>query len=1140
MYKKFTHFFSWQKSHLHKILLVMKLTTALLIIILTQVSAKTVAQKISLHFKEATLPTVFKEIGHQSGYDFFYDSDILLNTSTINIDVKNADIVDVLNKCLTNQQFTYSIENRVVVIRKKSQSLPDRIKNAFNFDRTITGKIVDEKGTPLPGATIKLKGSNTIAISDDKGSFQLTTTEKNITLLVSFVGYETQEVQVPEKSENLTIRLLYATSKLNEVKIMDSYGSQRNLSYTGAANVVSSEAFNNKPYTNPLQALQGQVPGLNIVSSTGQPGANIQVRLRGIGSIGLDANPLYVVDGLIINAGSLSRLTSQDKTSVLAGINLDDIESITVLKDASAAAIYGSRGANGVIIIATKKGKAGKAQVNLNIEIGSTNNLQKPAGGKPLNAADYSTLTVEGLLNSGISPTNTTNGIPFYVSSYGLFQPGTDWYKAITRNGSQAQYNVSVTTGTDKTRVFTSAGYFKQEATVIGSQLNRITGLVNVDQTISKRISLAANLHGSNVNQNIPLDGNQFASPVATAYYIRPTQNAYNPDGSLNTSTTGNTNFPSYYNPLYIAANDRNFARQSRLLANVTGKYNIWDNLNFTSNAGLDYTGIEENRYLNPIMGDGRSTSGSGADYYTRYANWTLRNQLDYKYDIPGIKDFFVTAAAGYEAQKSQGYFITAQSNNYPFNQPLLTASVNASTVIAGNSSFNAYTFNSFYSRGSVNYQSKYILTGSFRRDGSSRFGASNRSGNFWSVGAAWNIQQEQFFAKQHVFSSAKFRSSYGLLGNAGNGASNTSLGNYAAQPAVTYGSSYAGSPGQNFTTVGNTLLTWESSKAFDIGADLGLFEDRLIVSFDYYNRYIDGLIQSAPISRTTGFASAIQNVGAMRNRGEELSVTGIPISTSKFKWTTNFNLALNKNRVERLANHASYIYIFNFRVKEGSPYYTWSLPLYAGVDPANGEALWYTNASRTATTNAYNLASQRVDQKQADPKYFGGWSNTFTYQGFSLTGDFYYSGGNHIYDSSASILNDGTQYTYGKYAYNLNRWTTPGQITDVPRYVAGGGTLPDGATLSSSSSLSTRFLYKGDYIRLKNVTAGFDFKNISYFKKYGISKLYLYGRATNLWTKTFDKRLPFDPEVGITGVGVNSVDIPQVRTFTIGLNVGL
>jgi len=996
--------------------------------------------------------------------------------------------------------------------------------SVFAQSRKITGTVTGaDDGQSIPGVSVKVAGGSVGTQTDVNGKFSLTVPAGAQSLVVSFVGFTTQQVRLTAAS-SYSIKLSSDTKQLSEVVVTDSYGTQAKKSYTGAAATVGGDNLNDKPFSTPLEALQGQVAGVNVSQFSGQPGANIQVRLRGQGSISLDSNPLYVVDGMMITSGDVSRLTVT--TSVLAGINEDDIETVTVLKDASATALYGARASNGVIVITTKKGKSGKAQVNFDAEVGNTVNEPLPAAGKPLSGADYSTMFLEGLTNAGVTGAGQTP----YITSYGLNGPSNDWYNLVTRNGQQQQYNVSVRGGSDNTHVFASAGYFKQDATTIGSDLKRITGLLNVDQTISKSFSFSTGLNISNVYQDTPLDGGAFGSPVLSAYFLRPEEQPFviNPDGSssYNTSRATNTDFPSIYNPLYLVEADKKTASETRVLGNATMKWNIWDQLKLTSYFSGDFIDLEEEQYNNPIMGDGRTVGGRAYDYYTRYFNYLFRNQLDYRYDLNKSNDFYVEASIGYEAQKSDGYFISSNSQLYPATQPLLTASVNASTPITGNSTISGFTDDAFYTRGGINYKNRYSLTGSYRREGSSKFGINNQFGNFYSVGFAWNVDEESFFTKQHIFSSAKFRTSYGSVGNS------SGLGNYAAQPTSGYGFVYAGSVGQNFNTIGNPQLTWESSKPFDIGTDLGILHDRLTLSFDYYNRKIDNLILNAPTSRTTGFSSVTENIGAMVNKGEEITIKATPFKTKDFQWNTSFNMSLNKNTVTQLVSPS----VGTQLVTVGADYQTWNVRAWAGVNPANGDPLWYTDGTGTATTNNYNNAAP-VAQYQADPKVFGGWTNTLSYKGFTVSADIYYNFGNYVFDAWSFYLNDGTQYTFNKYQYELNRWTTPGQVTDVPRYVAGGGTI-NGATFSSSSSSSSRFLYNGDFIRLKNLTAGYDFKRIDFLKKYGISKLYIYARGTNLWLKTYDPRLPFDPEVGTSGS--SNLEIPIVRTYTLGINLGL
>jgi TonB-linked SusC/RagA family outer membrane protein len=973
---------------------------------------------------------------------------------------------------------------------------------------------------PLPGAVVRIQGTTHAVSTDNAGKFSFVTGQKfPYTLNISFIGYESK--QVTANGSPVQVYLKDRAGQLAEVQVTDGYFTQAKKSYTGAASTVNGADNENKPFSTPLAALQGEVAGVNVVLSSGQPGANAQVQLRGLGSTALNSNPLYVIDGMIINSGDLSRLAPLNGSSsnVLSGVNQDDIESITVLKDASATAIYGSRGSNGVIIITTKKGKAGKTQVEFDTELGATVNIPLPAAGQPLNADQFATLFVEGLNNAG---TYTPAQVTTLATSYGLYSgQSNNWQDLVHKNGSQQQYNVSVRGGNENSKIFASAGYFSQDATTLASDLKRVTGLFNIEQKISKRISFTTGINLSNVFQHTPVGTTgSWSNPVFASEILRPFQLAYNPDGSINSSSSSNTGFPAHYNPLWIAANDKHTLSQTRLLFNTTLNWNIWDQLKYSSYVSVDYNSLEESQYNNPILGDGQSTNGSDTEDYTRYFNWLTRNQLDYRYNIPDVQDFYITAAIGYEAQKSTEYLLSASGIGFPLTQTSLNALANSATATGASAYTSNYSFNSIYSRVSANFKNLYSLSGSFRRDGSSVFGANVRYGDFWSLGGAWNIDGQEFFKKQSLFSSAKLRVSYGTTGNA------QGILNYSAQPQASYGSNYTTGNGQTYNIIGNQNLTWEKAKKFDVGTDIGFFNDRLTFTADYYRNLIDGLIQSVAISGTTGFNNvSYANSGAMQNVGYELAVKGIVIKSSNFTWTSSFNIAHNHNEVTQLGNASGAN--GNYYLQKGYDYRTYYTALYAGVNPANGMALWYTDATKTATTTNY-AAAAKAPYKTATPTYFGGFNNSFNYKGITLGVDFYYNYGNYVYDYWSTRFYDGSYYTFNKYQREFtNRWTTPGQITDVPKYIAGGGTQ------SSSAAFSSRFIYDGSFIRLKNTTLGYDFKKIGLFKNMpGISKLYLYARGTNLWTKTYDSRLPFDPESG-------AVTIPQFKTYTIGLNVG-
>ncbi|WP_299290775.1 SusC/RagA family TonB-linked outer membrane protein [uncultured Mucilaginibacter sp.] len=1029
------------------------------------------------------------------------------------------------------------------------------LNNAFAQNRKITGVVTGaDDGQPLPGVSVMVQGTKVGTLTDGDGKFTLNVPTNSGTLVFTFIGYATQNLTITG-SNTYNVKLATSTRQLSEVVVQDSYGTQSKKSYTGSAETVSGARNENKPFSTFQQALQGEVAGVAVTSSSGQPGANNQVRIRGLGSITNQAaaQPLYVIDGMIVNAGDLSQRTngansSSGSSNALAGINENDIETITVLKDASATAIYGSRGSNGVIVITTKRGRNGKTQIRFDAELGKSNNVPLPVAGKLLTPDQFKTFFDEGFRNYYSSqinpatkvvytPAEITANIASLDNTYALTGPGNDWVKLVTKNGSQQQYNVSLNGGDEKTKIFSSVGYFKQDATIIKSYLERVTGLINLDHTISKSFSITTGINASNVLQNTPLQGSAYySSPWASAYFLRPFQMAYNPDGTINSSVTGNANFPTSgnSNPLYIAAHDSRSLYQTRILGNQTIRWNIVDQLKYTGYASADYQNLEETTFLNPIMGDARSLNGSGTSAYSRYFNWLIRNQLDYRYDIPGIENFFIDATVGYEAQRSAGYLNQAYATGYPATQPTLTAVGVASTPATAYQATSNYTFDAVYSRVGINFKNRYSLSASLRNDGSSRFGTAKQFGTFYSIGGAWNIDQETFFGTQKVFTTAKIRSSYGTTGNA------NSLTNYQWRPTAGYTTStgatvaYNSSSGQAYNTIGNVNLTWESQKKFDLGTDFGFFNDRLTFSVDYYKNLISGLISNAAVAWELGFTQQAQNIGAMRNQGVEFAVKGIPVKTRDFTWNVNFNLAHNANTMTMLANlDAANPLQTSLWLARGYDYYTWYSRQYAGVNPSNGNALWYTDGTKTATTTNYS-AAQRVPMGQADPKIISGFNNSFTFKGITLSVDFYGSFGNRISDSWSYYLNDGTYLTgSNKYVYTFNnRWTTPGQITDVPKDVYAGGSS------SSSSSFSSRFLYYGDFIRLKNASLGYDFKNISYLNKIGISRLYLYGRATNLYTKTYDKRLPFDPEVPVNGF--STLDLPQVRTFTIGLNVGL
>ncbi len=978
--------------------------------------------------------------------------------------------------------------------------------------RSISGKVTDDKGIGIANASVSIKGTTIGTITSANGSFTLSVPSTARSLVVSYIGMGEKEISLT--TSNTYAVSLSATSKndLQEIVVV-GYGTQKRASLTSSQTSVKAPEIENRPFTSVDQMLQGKVAGLQAPQFSGQPGAAQNIRIRGIGSVSAGANPLYVVDGVIINSGDLSRVATTANS--LAGINTNDIESVSILKDAQATAIYGSRGANGVIVIMTKKGKAGKTKFRADAEAGITSRIELPEGNRFLNSDEYIMLLEEGVRNAG----GTQAQVDAIAAQYGKGNGvNTNWLDLITKQGNQQQYNLSASGGDAKNQFYISGGYFNQQANVINSDFKRYSLRTNFKHIASDKLNFSFTVAGSNTIQHTPNSGGAFANPVGSLPFLRPTQNPYNADGSLNITRTGN-NFSSQYNPLYIAKYNRNDLNSTQLEGTLSGEYAILKNLKFTSRFGIDYNSLEEYRFWNQYHGDGVSYGGSGDAFNTRYFNWIATNQLDYYATVGNGGKFRIDAKLGYEAQKSKQYNVSTRTEGFPPPNSLYLT-INAATVKQASNSLTDYDFAGPFSTASVSYQDKYILSGSFRRDGSSRFSEDNRYGNFWSVGGAWNADKEDFLSDVSFISALKLRGSYGLTGNA------AGIGNYAWRQTYGFGANYNGLPGGTFNVVGNNDLKWESTYEGDIGLDASFLKNKISVVFDWYNRISDALIFADPISPTTGFLSITRNIGKLQNRGYELTLDATPLSFRDFTWNVSFNLAHNTNKVKKLPGGKDII-DGAFILREGYDYRTFYVREWDGVVPANGNPSWWVDSSHKSATSTYS-AAQRQLIGSASPSYFGGFSSTFTYKGFDLEGEFTYNYGNLVRDQWIFYTIDGVDPTSNKTTLNLQRWQKPGDITNVPKYVYG--------STNNSSSFSTRFLYKGDFIRLRNITLGYNL-NTTLSSRLKLSSVHFYLRGTNLWTKTYDKNLTLDPEAGINSTG--NLDVFFNKIITGGVNIG-
>ena len=752
--------------------------------------------------------------------------------------------------------------------------------------RTINGRVNDEAGVGISNVTISVKGTSQAVFTQSDGTFKINVPARTKALVATAIGYGEKEVDIVDK--NYVEIVLNQQEKELESVVVLAYGSQVKRKVTGSTSTVSSKQLENRPFTSVDQMLQGKVPGLQSVAPTGQPGGAQTIRIRGVSSVTGVNDPLFVVDGVPVNSGDYSRNTNTSNT--LAGINPNDIESVTVLKDAAATAIYGSRAAAGVILITTKKGKSGKTVFFVDAEQGMSDIAFQSNLSKPLDRQQFLDLTKEGLVNAGASDNQSAS----ILNSLGAnSNTNVNWRDVVSRNANFTNLNFSATGGDQKTTFYTSIGYNKQQSPVIGSAFERYSGNISLSHQATSRLSFDVNILGSYSDQNTPTQGGAFRNPVLAASFLLPTRSPYDSTGEI---YYGRDIFNQVYNPLAIVKYDRATFRNIKTISTISGKYEILPDFYFTSTFGIDYFNIEEESYRNPFFGDARTTSGSVTNLATRVSNFVWTNLLDYHRDFFQNKSLGMDVKAGYEAQKSKEYDITAIGTGVPFSTVLKLPVPSTPTEASGDRI--DFSQISLFSILQLNYNSKYSLSGSFRNDGSSRFGPKNRYGSYWSVGGAWNIDRENFLTNVTPISVLKLRASYGITGD------NRGVEPYDWRATYAFGSDYNLQPGSFPNTVGNAALTWESNKQADVGADFEFFNNRLGGTVDWYKRTSKDLLFDVPLSLTSGFPTFKSNIGTMENSGWELELHGFPVRTRNFTWELAFNISLNKNKITSLPNN--------------------------------------------------------------------------------------------------------------------------------------------------------------------------------------------------------------------------------------------
>ncbi len=1012
----------------------------------------------------------------------------------------------------------------------------------FAQSKQFNGKVFDSKdGSPLSGVTVTAKGSKSSALSGPDGNFSIKVGSKSVALHFSYIGYEDMEVPLGSGTDPMLVSLKLSATGLNEVVVV-GYGKAQKRDVTGSMTRIDAKEVENFPAPSFESAIQGKAAGVVVTSGSGKLGQAIQVNIRGTSSISASTQPLYVIDGLPVTSVSMSDRTN-DPTNPLADINPNDIESLEVLKDASAAVIYGARAANGVVLITTKKGKNGhKTSIELNTNTGISN----PARQRHfLNAKQYVGLMEQAAVNDGTYDfNNNISGFPSVdsaISYYklGTYEPtldqfalGTDWRNAAVNTNWQAQslhknapsnqINLSASGGSDKTRFFISGFYNDQDAIVINNRFTRYGARFNIDHNATDKLVFGLNLAVDRSQLNKVTNDNSFSSPQELVAQI-PISPLIDPGTGL---PNNNTLYP---NGIYDALYDFDHQTTYRTLGNGYADLTILPFLSFRSEVGVDLMSLNENEFEGKESFDGAGI-GKAATISSQSSSLNTNNYFTFNRNLGD--DHKLNAVVGMSYLQNDLFRSTASGQNYPSDA--VRNFSGATNITAATSTDDRYTFLSYFMRANYSFRQKYLLSASVRTDGSSRFAPSHRYGWFPSVSAGWLLSEEDFLKGSNTFSLLKLRASYGQTGN-------SEIGESRFQSLFTV-TNYPNLPGYTPTQLGSDNLRWEKTSQADVGLDYGLFKGRLSGELDYYHKHTTQLLLNTNIPASTGYfifstgsTTIYQNLGELTNQGVEGTVTSQNF-TGTFKWSTTFNIGYNKNRVGNIGGQIVESSDQLQRAVDGQPLGTWYMQKFVGVDPANGDAL-YEDANGKPT-NVYANAGRFSEGKYL-PDVTAGLTNTFSYKGFDLSVFFYGVTGNKLYNSAGVYMSDGfANYNFDNQTTDLLRsWKKPGDITDIPRVGQVG--LENGSFIPTGGSNSTRWLYSGKYLRLKNVSIGYNLpKVITDGLKISSARFYISGTNLFTWTK-----YPGDPEVNTNtvtsvGGGEDFYTIPQAKTFTFGLNV--
>ncbi|MFT3705668.1 MAG: TonB-dependent receptor [Agriterribacter sp.] len=1142
-----------------KLIKQMKLISFFLFIICMQASASVSAQKITLSEKKASIEKVLREIRRQSDFDFIVNARTLKTAQPLSIEVKDMPLEDVLQLVFANQPLEYVIDNKTIIIKDRAMGMAVKNEVANAAVKKITGVITNDKNEPLSGVSVVERGTRNGVVTNESGRFIINVKNDNALLEVTYVGYRTQTVSAA--SDELTIVLEADNSDLSNVVVV-GYGTQKKSDLTGSISSVKGGDLTKLPTQRVDQALQGRAAGVMVQNTDGAPGGNATIRVRGGNSITGGNNALVVVDGI--------------QGVNISTINPNDIESLEVLKDASATAIYGARGANGVILITTKRGASGKAVFNYGFNIGSQKLNHKldlmNAGDFARKANDWAA-TQDGTVNSPIDPV-----IPFTKDQIDALDKsgGTDWQDEIYRSGLMQNHQLSISGGSENARYFVSGGYVNQQGIVINTKYVRYNLRSNLDLKLNSWLTAGINLNVIKDKGNVaPVGegtryGDILGQVINTVARFDPATPVYDADGNYNFKALkgGPDNSKIYadndvWNPVATAMETKSDKNNITNEISTFLEAKIIDGLTFRVAGAASTISNDEMHYYSTKTQPGRGVSGLGDLTTNKYEYYQNSNILSYNKIFNQKHHLTVTGVAEQQLIQTKGSYINAQG--FFSDEIGINDLGGASQINEKSTSLSKQTLNSFMGRINYVYDEKYMITASYRADGSSVFGANNKWGYFPSAAVAWRASEEEFIKHLNVFSTLKFRGSWGKTGN-------QAIQPYQTLATITSGFNYP-YDGNSTANIGFALgrpanpdLKWETTAQTNIGVDLGFFHDRLFATVDIYKKKTTDLLLNKQVEAYTGFSTTLANVGSIENKGLEISVGGKPLVGNNFKWTTGMNISFNRSKVLALLNELPLairtntgggyqIYASGFSLKYlqvGQPVDqmrgyvnlgTWSEAEAAqakAMGQAPGEAKW-------KDVNGDGKITLAADGQQvignASPNFIYGWNNNVSYKNFDLTFLIQGSYGNDIFNA----VRIKTENPSNGLSVNLNnRWTSENQNTNVPVFLGTRerNAMNLGANQTAGIGVdqrSSRWVEDGSYLRMKNITLTYNLP-LSVLSKIRVTRLAAYVTAVNLFTIT--KYTGYDPEVssfnagGAGGLGIDLSNYPTAKTFMFGINL--